>query len=163
MSQPNKSAGVLSRYADSLATDAKRRYIQKISLLDGYDPLLGVPARATAVVPPVDASDLVSYMVLETSFITAKQFKARKALEAYNQFVCGRVKDVKSFVCGSKHVTISRVRQLQRFSDTPLHSWIITKPDGEVCFAHCNCMAGLGETCTHVAATIFLIWKLLTD
>ena len=66
MSQPNKSAGVLSRYADSLATDAKRRYIQKISLLDGYDPLLGVPARATAVVPPVDASNLVSYLVLET-------------------------------------------------------------------------------------------------
>ena len=64
MSQPNKSAGVLSRYADSLATDAKRRFIQKISLLDGYDPLLEVPARATAVVPPVDASDLVLYVVL---------------------------------------------------------------------------------------------------
>ena len=79
MSQPT---GVLSRYADTLATDAKRRYIQKISLLDGYDPLLGVPATATAVVPPVDASDLVSYLVLETSFITAKQSKARKGLEA---------------------------------------------------------------------------------
>ena len=65
------------------------RRIQKISLLDGYDPLLGVPAKANAVVPPVDASDLVSYLVLETSFITAKQFKARKGLEAYNQFVAG--------------------------------------------------------------------------
>ena len=41
-----------------------RRY-----LLDG-DPLLGVPARATAVVPSVDASDLVfSYLVFETTFM----------------------------------------------------------------------------------------------
>ena len=64
MSQPNKSAGVLSRYADSLATDAKRRYIQKINLLDCYDPLLGAPAKTTAVFPPVDASDLVLYVVL---------------------------------------------------------------------------------------------------
>ena len=147
----------MSQHADSLATDAKRRYIQKISLLDGYDPLLGVPARATGVAPPVNASDLVSYLILETSFITAKQFKARKGLEAYNQFVCGWVKLVKSFVCGSKHVNISRVRHSRRFSHTPLHSWIITKPDGEVCCAHCNCMAGLGETCTHVAATLFYL------
>lgn len=26
---------------------------------------------------------------------------------------------------------------------------------GEVCSVHCNCMAGLGETCTHVAAVLF--------
>ena len=25
---------------------------------------------------------------------------------------------------------------------------------GEVCSAHCNCMAGLGETCTHAAAIL---------
>ena len=28
---------------------------------------------------------------------------------------------------------------------------------GEVCSAHCNCMAGLGETCTHVAAILFYL------
>ena len=45
-------------------------------------------------VPSVEACDLVSYLVLQTSFITASQFKVRKGLEAYNQFVCGWVKDV---------------------------------------------------------------------
>ena len=45
---------------------------------------------------PVDASDLVSYLVLQTSFITPEPFKARKRLQAYNQFVCGWVKDAKS-------------------------------------------------------------------
>ena len=28
---------------------------------------------------------------------------------------------------------------------------------GAVCCAHCSCMAGLGETCTHVAAVLFYI------
>ena len=40
----------------------------------------------------VEASDLVSYLVLQTSFVTAKQFKAHKYLEAYNQSTSGWVK-----------------------------------------------------------------------
>ena len=59
--------------------------------------MLGPPKNATTVIPPVDARDLVSYLDLETSFVTAKQFKARKGLEAYSQFVSGWVKEVKSF------------------------------------------------------------------
>ena len=43
--------------------------------------------------PPVKATDLVSFLVLETSFVTVKQFKAHKSMEAYNQFVSGWVKD----------------------------------------------------------------------
>ena len=35
-------------------------------------------------VPPVKACDLVSYLVLQTSFITSAQFKACKGLEAYS-------------------------------------------------------------------------------
>ena len=42
--------------------------------------------------PPVDLTDLISYLVLKTSFVTISQFKGRKSLEAYNQFVCGWVK-----------------------------------------------------------------------
>ena len=32
----------------------------------------------------MDVSDLVSYLMLQTSFITSEKFKARKGLEAYN-------------------------------------------------------------------------------
>ena len=42
---------------------------------------------------PVDNYDLVSYLVLQKSFITSKQLKSCKGLQAYNQFVCGWVKD----------------------------------------------------------------------
>ena len=54
---------------------------------------LGDPINSA---PPLDASDLVSYLVLQTNFITSKQFKALKSLEAYNQFVSGWVDDVRS-------------------------------------------------------------------
>jgi len=30
--------------------------------------------------PPVDAYDLLSYLVVQTNFVTAKQFKARKRI-----------------------------------------------------------------------------------
>jgi len=46
--------------------------------------------------PPVESIDTVSYLVLRTIFVTAEQLKARKGLEAYNQFVSGWVKDGKS-------------------------------------------------------------------
>ena len=53
--------------------------------------------------------DLVSYLVLQTSFISMAQFKARKGLEAYNQFVCGWIKDVTTRKIGEKLLTSGRV------------------------------------------------------
>lgn len=35
--------------------------------------------------------------------------------------------------------------------------WIILKSDGGIQSAHCTCMAGLGEACSHVAALVFYI------
>ena len=115
---------------------------------------------ASGVVPAVDVCDLLSYLVLETSFVTAQQFKARKGLDAYNQFLCGWVKEVKSFLLNGKHVSVGRVRHSQRFSETPLRCWVITEKVGAVVFAHCNCIAGLGETRTHVAALLFYLEAL---
>ena len=99
----------LSTYAEGLDKKAKDRYIEKIALINGIDPFAkpsqgGEPFDG---VPPVEDRDLVSYLVLQTSFITMAQFKARKGLEAYNQFVCGCIKEVntrkineKLFTCG---------------------------------------------------------------
>ena len=100
----------LSTYAESLPEEAKRRYKAKIAVSDGLDPFmnecLGDPVDCN---PPVDACDLVSYLVLQTSFLTSQQFKARKGLEAYNQFVSGWVKDVITWKISDKHLTVGRV------------------------------------------------------
>ena len=75
------------------------------------DSVFGEPSDKT---PPVDACDMLSYLVIQTSFVTAKQFKARKGLEAYNQFVCGWVKEVSIRKIAEKYVVSSRVSILSK-------------------------------------------------
>ena len=78
----------LSDYAESLPNDAKARYKEKLNVIGGIDPFQpGNIGKLDDRLPDVDAFDLASYLVLQTSFLTAKQFKTRKGLEAYNQFV----------------------------------------------------------------------------
>ena len=42
-------------------------------------------------------------------------------------------------------------------NETPLSCWVIVEENGEICCAHCNCMAGLGATCTYIIAVLFYI------
>ena len=107
----------LSIYAEGLPGNAKTRYLEKLQLLNGVDPFLlartagtgGNDSAPTQYLPPVEATDLVSFLVLETSFVTAKQFKAHKSMEAYNQFVSGWVKDVSGWAVNQKIVVTGRV------------------------------------------------------
>ena len=104
---------VLSLYASSLQTEAKSCYLDKVKIIGGIDPFctttLGRLKRSDDC-PPVDACDLLSYLKLQTSFITTEQFVARKGLEAYNQYVCGWVKDILSYKADGKFITTGRVR-----------------------------------------------------
>ena len=100
---------MLSSYAESLKCEALTRYKEKIEAISGLDPFGADLGEATESVPPVEASDLVAYLVLQTNFITTKQFKAHKSLEAYNQFVCGWIKDVRTWRIAGKYVTTARV------------------------------------------------------
>ena len=76
----------MSSYFEGLQED-KRRYKDKIALINGNDPfgkiVDGEPFNG---IVPVDSCDLVSYLVLQTSFMMLEQFKDRKGLEAYNSF-----------------------------------------------------------------------------
>lgn len=78
---------VLSEYAKSSESWVKERYSQKISVI-GVDPESILAEHfSPEYLCPVEVSDLLSYLVLETSFYTKgnKQFKAFKSLEAFNQ------------------------------------------------------------------------------
>lgn len=45
----------------------------------------------------------------------------------------------------------------QRLNEKALSPWAIIQTDGKILAAHCDCMAGLGEACTHIAAMLFSI------
>lgn len=103
----------LSPYAQLLPDEAKARYKDKIKVVGSLDPFL-LPASGSSAIPtdlpPVEASDIVAYLVLQTSYLTTKQFKAHKSLEAYNQFVNGWVKDVHAWQVDDKIIVTGRVR-----------------------------------------------------
>ena len=81
---------------------------EKLALISSLDPFLltnssSSPGLATSArLPLVEASDIVAYLVLQTSFLTTKQFKAHKSLESYNYFVSGWDKDVKAWKVDEK-------------------------------------------------------------
>ena len=41
-----------------------------------------------------------------------------------------------------------------RLNEKLLQPWIVISQSGVVVSAHCDCMAGLAETCTHVGALL---------
>ncbi|KAL3892042.1 hypothetical protein ACJMK2_004282 [Sinanodonta woodiana] len=83
--------------------------------------------------------------------------KCYKLLESYNQFVNGWVKEILAEEVNNNMLVIAKVRHLQRMNDTPLKTFIIAQQTGIVETAHCDCMAGHGEACSHVGALLVYI------
>ena len=51
-----------------------------------------------------------------------------------------------------------RFATLKRWTTQLFPPWIITEDDGRILCAHCcECMAGQGETCSHIASVVFYI------
>ena len=44
-----------------------------------------------------------------------------------------------------------------RMREKPLTPWIIAESGGKILAGHCDCMAGLGETCSHIGS---LLWAV---
>ena len=46
----------------------------------------------------------------------------------------------------------------QRLNDKPHQAWVcLQKKDASVYCAHCTCMAGLGDVCSHITAILFKV------
>ena len=103
-----KRTVMFSEYAEKLDGNVKKRYVEKISEV-GVDPLL-IPDHKLdpECLPPIEASDLLSYLVLDTSYYTNKQFKAFRSLQAYNQMVSGFISSVQGTVLQKKYASTEK-------------------------------------------------------
>ena len=73
---------MLSNYAEGLESHVRERYFKKMSVV-GVDPVAILSKQFNSECLPLIAdSDRLSYLVLETSYYTNKQFKAFRSLEA---------------------------------------------------------------------------------
>ena len=153
-----KSSIVLSEYVKGLGNHVRCRYMQKIEAINIDPATLDTSHLDPECLPPIEAGDLVSYLVLETSFYTLKQFKNFKSLQAYNQVISGFVMSVQGKVISDLFVVIGKVRRSQKMNDPLIKVWIITNKEGVIASAHCfDCLAGLAESCSHIASTLFYI------
>ena len=91
------------------------------------------------------------------SAYTMEELLAFKSLDSYNYFISGLVQYVGHVVINDNSLFLGKVKHSQRMSEQSLQPWIIVQRDGQVLCAHCTCMAGIGEVCSHVGAILFYI------
>ena len=115
----SKAIPVLSDYVKGLGTRVKEQYLAKIFLI-GVDPAsIPIEQFNRECLPPIEVSDLLGYLVLETSHYTRKEFKAYKSLNAYNQMVLGFVQSVRGkMICDKYYVVVGQVRYSQAMNVT---------------------------------------------
>ncbi|XP_049267436.1 uncharacterized protein LOC125756588 [Rhipicephalus sanguineus] len=147
-------------YFAELVGPTRARYEAKVSMCDGVDPYTLCAGTDTTtdveVLPVTTHADIVNYLVLSTNHVSLTEMKAYKSLEAHNYFTSGRVSGVTAMRLPSKRVIVlSEVAHSQRLREAPLKPWVLVDSDGSICTAHCTCMAGAGEACSHIGATLF--------
>ena len=152
------AANPLSDYAKNLDPQVKKATVKRFPAF-GFDPI-SIPDKAydPECLPRVKSMDLLSFLVLETSYYSKDQFKAFQSLQAYNQLVSGFVSCVKGRKIGNSYIVLRKVRHSQKMNNPFVTLWIITKENGTVLFAHCvGCMEGQGECCSPIASVLFYI------
>ena len=159
-----------SQYFCELAGEAKKRYEDKMKLIgcaqDPYYHLENPKAKVDGILewnhwPNVSYADVCNYLILTPSLYTHEQLKAYKSLDGYNFNANGWVNDVNvtsvQLSRSKNFVATALVKHSQKLTSPPLKTWVAVKQTGEVISAHCTCMAGLGEACSHVAAILFVL------
>ncbi|KAK1895789.1 Exonuclease [Dissostichus eleginoides] len=141
----------------------RERYLVKTAII-GCDPYLLPPTvfcllNSAKCLPQLTFPDIYIYLVHNPSPFTGESLKAFKSTDAYQYAVAGWVNDTKIWHVEKTHLHVitSKVNHSQALNSNPTSPWIVVQEDGTVVMAHCTCMAGLGEVCSHAAALMFTV------
>ena len=97
--------------------------------------------------------DLYHYLLIyATSFNTWGEIRNYKSLDAYKYFTNGWVLETSWNRFGD---VFGKVNHSYAVSQRPLNPWVAIRNNGMVHCGHCDCMAGMAETCSHLAAILY--------
>lgn len=155
-----------SQYYHGLEEIPKKRYEQKLLELKVSDDPFTLKedefnhTKDILSWPDLSFADIFCYLIQYPAKFSSSSLKAYKSLEAYKYVVSGLVFNVKVKSIADKNFLVAgRVRHGQsQFTKTPNYAWLGIEKEGEIMNAHCTCMAGLGEACSHVGALMFYLW-----
>ncbi|KAK3106464.1 hypothetical protein FSP39_020531 [Pinctada imbricata] len=112
--------------------------------------------------PPVCITDIVTFLIDHGNSENIKKFlNEYKVWKAYEYLQSNFVKEIfyhpisaASEICNLR----AKCTPSQRLRDANHTMWImVRKVSGDIVSAFCSCIAGLGQTCNHVAAMLFRI------
>ena len=89
-------------------------------------------------------------------YITLEEIQYFKSLQSYRYFTSGWVLETqwKEYCEEEKVVVQGKVRHSYAASKSLLKPWVIIRTNGTVEVAHCTCMAGSAEICSHIGAIL---------
>nr|XP_029724115.1 uncharacterized protein LOC115264512 [Aedes albopictus] len=148
----------LSEYANQLPAASRRRYVIKIKEINFTDPYVA-RLNDTDFPTTVTAGHVVQFL-LNHSEGGAHHLKNTRSIEAYKKFEAGMVHSVTGGIINDLHVVRGKVSHSMRLNSKPLTAWMIIQKDGSVRSAHCTCVAGLSETCSHVSTILYALANL---
>ena len=104
---------------------------------------------------------MYSYLVETPGVFTREAMKNGKSLEAYNQFISGWVRTIYAYKKHDKSQFMllkAEITPLQRLNEKPQKAWAaLSINEATIVTAHCSCMAGFGESCSHIATLLFKV------
>ena len=111
--------------------------------------------------PMVLCPDIFNYLTFYPSELGSMDLCDYKTCKAYSYFKSGWLQELEyhSVSTDSEYCFIrGESRKSQSINDTFHKLWIaFEKKTAKIRRAHCSCMAGMGQTCNHVAAALFRI------
>ena len=138
----------MSEYLKSLDPIAKKRYIERLHLLDldeSDDPYAKNEDKLEDDVtkwPPVEYGHIFCYFIERPGLYTRRQLMQWKSLDAYNYFQSGHVRPVRIWCLKHVSILMALVNPSQNSPDKAHCAWVATRKDGEIITVHCTCMAG---------------------
>ncbi|XP_065664036.1 uncharacterized protein LOC101237261 isoform X2 [Hydra vulgaris] len=149
-------------YQEKLSKEAAERYQNKLDLI-GLKKCLYKFASDEWKDDPTEWPALAyhhvyQFLIKSPRIYSSEAMENFKSLDAYKFFIDGWVQTIKhQKLSGGAYILHSEVRPSFRTTETPHQPWVAIENLGKVLAGHCDCMAGLGETCSHVAAVLFKI------
>lgn len=109
--QKNSSKCVIGAkaYREGLGPQERARYLEKLWFIGGTNPYELAPSSWINDDPDIAYPDIVNYVVFSPSPYTAEDLKSYKSLEAYNQMVCGWVREMQYQVINDRCVVNAKV------------------------------------------------------
>ena len=92
--------------------------------------------------PQVEYGNIFKYFIEQPGVFTQEQLLSWKQLESYNYFRNGHVRTVYCTIIASKSLCTLKpsVNPNQCAADRPHSSWIIVKQQGDILYAHFDCL-----------------------